>query len=223
MVSTLLDLRIIISLGIFATKPVAILTLPFETQGKVTSRFDLAIPVVLQHEGGLVDNPADPGGITKYGISLHYLCHLASRQPKVFSKLFPNNADLPNKNTIKHLTSNQAMCIYRSQWWRKYHYNKIHEQALANKVFDLSVNMGASEANRLLQKAYCKVGDSSIKVDGILGPKTFAYINHLPEEQTKRLLSVYRDMAAEHYCKLVQQRPSEKQFLQGWLHRVYSR
>jgi len=33
------------------------------------SKFDEIIEVVLKHEGGLVDDPDDPGGLTNLGIS----------------------------------------------------------------------------------------------------------------------------------------------------------
>jgi len=33
------------------------------------TNFNLAIPVILQHEGGYVNDPNDAGGATKYGIS----------------------------------------------------------------------------------------------------------------------------------------------------------
>ena len=36
------------------------------------SAFELAIPIVLKHEGGFADNPADPGGATNFGISLRF-------------------------------------------------------------------------------------------------------------------------------------------------------
>jgi lysozyme family protein len=37
------------------------------------SDFNQAVKVILQHEGGYVDNPNDPGGATNYGISLRFL------------------------------------------------------------------------------------------------------------------------------------------------------
>ncbi len=33
------------------------------------ARFEKAIGTILEHEGGYVNDPADPGGETKYGIS----------------------------------------------------------------------------------------------------------------------------------------------------------
>ena len=37
------------------------------------SHFDTAIKKVLKHEGGYVDHKNDPGGATKYGISLRFI------------------------------------------------------------------------------------------------------------------------------------------------------
>lgn len=37
------------------------------------SDFQLAIALVLEREGGFVNQVSDHGGATKYGISLHYL------------------------------------------------------------------------------------------------------------------------------------------------------
>jgi lysozyme family protein len=33
------------------------------------SRFEQAVELVLQHEGGFVQHPRDPGGATKFGIT----------------------------------------------------------------------------------------------------------------------------------------------------------
>lgn len=35
--------------------------------------FEDFVKVILKHEGGYVDHPNDPGGATKYGISLRFL------------------------------------------------------------------------------------------------------------------------------------------------------
>ena len=32
--------------------------------------FDACLPIILQSEGGFVDNPADPGGATNLGITI---------------------------------------------------------------------------------------------------------------------------------------------------------
>lgn len=78
--------------------------------------FDYAILTVLRNEGGLVNNPNDPGGITKYGIS---------------KRAYPNL-------DIAALTLDAAEAIYKKDFWK---FGGIVDQAVATKLFDAYVNM----------------------------------------------------------------------------------
>ena len=80
------------------------------------SVFSLAIPIVLKNEGGYINDPADPGGETNFGIS---------------------KASYPNVD-IKNLTVAQAMAIYARDFWI---FGGIIVQDVANKLFDSYVNM----------------------------------------------------------------------------------
>lgn len=95
--------------------------------------FNLAIPIVLENEGGYVNNPKDPGGETKYGIS---------------RKAYPNL-------DIKNLTRDTAIEIYHSDFWK---FDGVNDQRLATKIFDAYVNMGHT-AIKLLQKLLGQVQD----------------------------------------------------------------
>lgn len=77
--------------------------------------FNFAITIVIRNEGGYVNNPADPGGETKYGIS---------------KRSYPSV-------DIKNLTVDQAEDIYRRDFWI---FGGIVEQSIANKLFDMYVN-----------------------------------------------------------------------------------
>lgn len=158
--------------------------------------FEKAITIVLKHEGGYVNDPNDLGGETKYGISKRSYPHL----------------------DIKNLTVEQAIEIYRRDWWDKYRYGDIKDQDVATKVFDLSVNMGPATAHRLLQEALVFLG-YDIAVDGIIGPQTIGAAN---KTAPRRLLQVLRWMAAHHYYRIAAQRPQSQAFLMGWLTRAYS-
>jgi len=159
-------------------------------------RFRHAVEIVLRHEGGYVHDPADPGGATKYGIS---------------------KRSYPDLN-IAALTREQAIEIYRRDWWDRYGYDRIKSLDVAAKVFDLAVNMGPAAAHRLLQEALVFLGHQ-LAVDGILGPKTLAAVN---AEAPPRLLQVLRWKAAERYFSLAERRPENRAFLFGWLRRAYS-
>jgi lysozyme family protein len=162
----------------------------------VDKRFAAAVGVVLVHEGGYVNNPADPGGETKYGIS---------------KRAYP-------ELDIASLTREQAAEIYYRDWWDKYRYGDVKDQDVATKVFDLSVNMGPATAHRLLQEALVFL-DYPVEIDGIIGPQTIAAAN---KADPRRLLQVLRWLAAHHYYRIAAQRPQSRAFLIGWLNRAYS-
>lgn len=111
--------------------------------------FDKAVKIILEHEGGLVSDPDDPGGITKYGITARDFPHL----------------------DIKNLTIEQAKAIYRDKYWNKVRGDRINNQDIANQVFDFAVNAGYSRATKTIQELL------KIKVDGIFGEQTISNIN----------------------------------------------
>lgn len=116
------------------------------------SYFDRAIVYVLQHEGGLVNDPADPGGLTNRGITQRDYPHL----------------------DIRNLTVDQTVEIYRKDYWRPIYDDMTNEDA-ACKIFDMAVNMGHKQAHKLLQRA---VG---VEDDGVFGPVTLAAANACPD------------------------------------------
>jgi len=159
-------------------------------------RFLRAVEVVLEHEGGYVHDPRDPGGETKYGIS---------------KRSYPSL-------DIASLTREDAIAIYYRDWWQRYKYDRLKDDAVVTKLLDMAVNMGPATAHRLLQEALVFLG-YPVAVDGILGPQTVAAANRA---DPKRLLQVLRWLAAHHYYRIAAQRPQSRAFLLGWLRRAYS-
>lgn len=176
------------------------------------AEFARAIPIILQHEGGYVNDAADPGGATKYGISLRYLKSLTQELGDL------NNDAVIDAIDIRDMTQQQAIAIYLRDWWNKYQYSNINDQKVANKVFDMAVNMGGGQAHKLLQRACNQICRQEVlKVDGIIGSKTIAQVNQLPPNV---LLAGLREQMANFYRSLVQQRPALAKFLRGWLNRA---
>lgn len=85
----------------------------------MSANFDKAFVIVVGIEGGLVDDPADPGGLTKFGIS---------------KRRYP---DLD----IRNLTVEQAKAIYLRDYWNTHNLDKL-EYGKALLVFDCAVNGG---------------------------------------------------------------------------------
>jgi lysozyme family protein len=143
--------------------------------------WDSAIAFTLKMEGGDVaaeNNPADPGGLTKFGIS---------------QKAYPS-LDIPN------LTLEDAKKIYRRDYWEACRCDEL-PPALAVAVFDTAVNQGTGKAKRLLQIAL------DVDVDGVIGDKTISAAFHAPPSLVKKFLAhrmaEYARLMAENKALLV--------------------
>ncbi len=160
------------------------------------AEFEPAFKFMVPHEGGYVNDPDDPGGETKFGIS---------------RRSYPS-VDIAN------LTLDDAHEIYWHDFWVKHPYWKIDDQDLANKVFDFAVNMGHRRSQRLLQRALSAV-KLGVTEDGYAGPITITRVNDAPP---KELLAALKSEAAGHYRLLASRRSSLKKFLNGWMNRAYA-
>lgn len=116
--------------------------------------FKQAVNIILKYEGGYVNDPKDPGGETKYGIS---------------KRAYPNV-------DIAGLTKGHAKDIYQRDYWNACKCDGLPE-SLRLLVFDSAVNHGVGWASKTLQ------GLVMVKKDGEIGPKTLAAINEFNEEK----------------------------------------
>lgn len=115
--------------------------------------FDQAFDILIGHEGGYVNDPRDPGGETKYGIS---------------KRAYP-------KENIKDLTLAQAKAIYYRDYWLKCGCDKA--PAAAFDVFDMAVNSGVGASIKTLQRA------AGVTPDGAIGPVTQRAIGAMDPER----------------------------------------
>lgn len=178
-------------------------------------RFEYAVAFLLTHEGGFADNKYDPGGATKYGISLRYL------------KATGIDINLDGKidiTDILALNADNAKHIYKRYWWDKYKYEGIKDSSIGMKIFDLAVNMGATQSHKLAQRAiqtFSEHLNQPISIDGKLGKETFECINYLCElGYSKQLLDAIKKQCIKFYNNLVIEKPELLVFLTGWLRRA---
>jgi lysozyme family protein len=160
-----------------------------------SDKFFKAFEYLLKHEGGYVNDPADPGGETRYGIS---------------KQSYPNL-------DIKNLTLDQAREIYFRDFWSRGKYEQIEDENIAIKLFDLAVNVGINQANRLIQRALRAAGTQIVE-DGIIGPITLAAIN---KADPTDLLAALKSESAGYYRLIANANPSQQKFITGWLKRAY--
>ena len=179
------------------------------------ARLRAALRTVFAHEGGFVDDPADPGGATQYGISLRSLRQWDDAGAVDGDRDRDGDVDADD---IRRMTPATAARIYRDQWWERHGYGRLPGE-VAVKVFDLAVNMGAAQAHKILQRAVRAADGPALADDGILGPKTRAGVAAVEEG---RLLAALRAEAAGFYRGLVAADARRERFLTGWLNRAYA-
>lgn len=170
-----------------------------------------ALLLIKEHEGGLTDDEADPGGLTNFGVSLRFLRSLGHDLADV-----DGDGDV-DEDDVRGMRWPLAARIFTVEFWDRFGYETLPED-VAIKLFDLSINVGPRPAHRLLQRA-CRAGSDPVLEDGLLGPKTRASVRiALPHV----LVACLRCEAAGFYRSLVAARPSLAGFLVGWERRAYS-
>ena len=164
--------------------------------------FELAVAKTLINEGGdkYTETPGDRGGATKYGISLRFL------------KTIIKDSSLKD---IKNLTIGDATSIYRKYFWDDNRYGEIENQAVAEKVFDMSVLIGASKANKILQQSI-GIGTGIYNADGIIGDLTLDILNKF----NGMPLLIFPYM--HYFINICNKDKTQSKFLLGWLNRVMS-
>lgn len=93
------------------------------------SSFERAFEIVVGIEAGYVNDPQDPGGETKFGVS---------------KRAYPGE-------DIKNLTMERAKFLFQRDYWEKCHCDAL-SWPWAISVFDCAVNEGPAMALHLLAK-----------------------------------------------------------------------
>ena len=140
--------------------------------------FDEALKAILHHEGGFVNHPKDPGGMTNLGVT-----------KKVWEEWVGHEVD---EKAMRGLTPEIVGPMYKVKYWDKVKGDDL-PAGVDYVVFDAAVNSGPGRAAKWLQAC---VG---VDPDGGIGPKTLAAVNafdasQLVEDYAKRRLSFLMDL-----------------------------
>jgi lysozyme family protein len=155
--------------------------------------FDSALAHVLKHEGGYVNHPADPGGMTNLGVT-----------KRVWEEWVGHDVD---EKTMRGLTAEMVAPLYKKKYWDKVKGDDL-PSGVDYVVFDAAVNSGPGRAAKWLQACI------GVEQDGGIGPKTLAAVKafkgDLIGDYNKRRLSFLTDL------------PHWGTFGKGWSRRVAS-
>ena len=161
--------------------------------------FDRSLREILQHEGGYVNDPQDPGGRTNLGVT-----------QAVYEKWIGHKVD---EKIMRGLTPQLVGPLYKKEYWAKVRGDEL-PIGLDLSVFDFAVNAGVSRAGRYLQRV---VGLPAEQQDGVVGPKTIAATTEFVRNKgLLRTIERYADARREYYPRL----PHFPRFGRGWMRRV---
>jgi lysozyme family protein len=133
------------------------------------SSFPKAFAGLLIHEGGFVNHPSDPGGMTNLGVTKavweEWVGHTVS------------------ESAIRGLTPALVEPLYKAKYWDRIKGDNL-PAGVDYCVFDAAVNSGVRRAVQWLQSVIGAVPDGSI------GPKTLGAAAEMP---AKDLIKDYSD------------------------------
>lgn len=124
--------------------------------------FDKSLKMLLKHEGGYVNHPRDPGGMTNLGVT-----------KRVYEAWVGHEVD---EAAMRALTPDDVAPIYRANYWDAVWGDHL-PSGVDFSVFDWAVNSGPARAIKALQRI---VGSVS---DGVMGPKTMQAVMNMDAEK----------------------------------------
>ena len=183
--------------------------------------YDPAFDKVLGLEGGYVDHPNDPGGATNWGISIRYLRERGDLDGDGLPDGDLDGDGDIDVDDIRAMNPADAKHLYHTGFWVPNRLQEIADQEVAEKIFDMCVNMGSRQAWKLVQQACNEMG-GDLTVDGIVGPATLGVIDAYsdPGAPDGPLVNLIREQQVQFYERLVERRPNLAVFLDGWKNRA---
>ena len=172
---------------------------------------DALIDAVIDREGGFVDNPADKGGPTCFGITQ------AVARASGFA------------GPMRQFPRSEAALIYQRIYWQRPRLDEVAKRSarLAAELFDTGVNMGPAVAVTFLQRALTALNRNGrdypdLVPDGRVGPATLSALDSFLEIRGQSsgetvLLRAIEALQGERYLRLAERRPANEAFLYGWL------
>ena len=171
---------------------------------------DQIFNAILGKEGGYVNNPADKGGATRWGIT------------EVVARAHGYSGDM------RQLPRETALAILTADYWTGPRFDLIADVSpvIAAEICDTGVNMGPSVPAKWLQRWLSAMNNGGklypdLIPDGQIGPRTVSALKSFLLARGKEgeavLLKALNCSQAARYLELAEQRPANEAFLYGWV------
>lgn len=170
---------------------------------------------IVAREGGYVNDPDDPGGATKFGVTIHTMRRLGLDLDR--------DGDVDARD-VKLLTYDQAVQIFIEHYFKRPRIAELPE-ILHATVFDMYVNAGGN-AVKILQRLLNEFQEN-VAVDGALGPKTIAAAQRAYQRAGHYLFNAYGIARRNYYFRLADRRVKSRKYARtraggkgGWIKRA---
>ncbi|MEP1766489.1 MAG: holin-associated N-acetylmuramidase [Sulfitobacter sp.] len=170
---------------------------------------------IVAREGGYVNDPDDPGGATKFGVTIHTMRRLGldlDRDGHVTA------AD------VRRLTRKQAVDIFLEHYYDRPLIAQL-PQSLQATVFDMYVNSGGN-AVKILQRLLVEMG-YRVSVDGALGPQSLGAVRAAYDVSPQEMVNAYGIARRNYYFRLADGRVASRKYVRtraggkgGWIKRA---
>lgn len=165
--------------------------------------------VILQHEGGYVNDPNDRGGETNMGITIATWRAYASGDLGIEA----------TSNTLRNMTKEQAEVIYYNHYWEPKGFCKLESTKIALMIYDWTITSGRAitQIRKMLHNEY----NINLVVNNTMDDDMIHCINAI--EDQGQLLSRIAEIRKEYYRSLTitdGEPNSQVRFLNGWINRV---
>ena len=156
------------------------------------SNWDNAFKMMLASEGGYVNHPSDPGGMTNLGVTKRVWEEWVGRES--------------NEKEMRSLTPEMVEPLYKRKFWDAVRGDEL-PAGISYLIFDFAVNAGVGRSIKTLQSA---VG---VTPDGGFGPMTMAAVQAVDPVE---LVEKFSQAKEDFYRSL----NTFETFGKGWLNRV---
>lgn len=187
------------------------------------ANFIPAYNMIMKYEGSYNNDPVDIGGETYKGISRVY--NPTWKGWKIIDEL-KEKSDFP-KNLLRNWYLNQLVKLYfKKKYWDPLLLDDIMDQEIAEKLFDISVNMGTHRSSVFLQQALNYLNRNQMLYldlveDGKVGKKTLGALKvYLEYDKPNFILKVLNLLQGNHYLSYMKRSPKQEKFARGWLNRI---
>ena len=158
------------------------------------------VPIILNFEGGYVNDKADKGGATNHGITIETFRLLGADND--------GDGDIDVRD-LQMITEDQWKKIFRI-YWNRWKADQINNQSIANILVDwvwASGKFGITIPQRLL----------GLQTDGIVGKITLEAVN---SADGKVFFDSIRQARLDYVNNIIYRNPMWRKFEKGWKRRI---